>query len=200
MSKNIRASAKAARSENGRLVARIELFVHPDDTVSFQNIPLDSVNSPTSSTRYVYLESNPPSEWFNGETYIDTLSQDAMSAFIKSTHDKYRSKVGKDFGETVPTMFTDEPQFAHKTLLAHSLDDQDIFLPWTDDLESTFAETHADDLVQRVAELVWDVKGGDYMRRRWEFADHVCERFVSAFVDQMSLWCQEAGLKLTGHM
>lgn len=82
------------------------------------------------------------------------------------------------------------------------MDEQDIFLPWTDDLPQTFEELHSSDLLDRVAELVWDVSGkeSDVIRRRWEFSDHVCERFVQAFVDQMSSWCRSSGIKLTGHM
>jgi hypothetical protein len=59
-----------------------------------------------------YLESSPPSEWFNGQTYVDTLSAKAMKEFLSTTYEKYKEYVGDGFGTTIPYIFTDELQFA----------------------------------------------------------------------------------------
>ncbi|MGE4490566.1 MAG: hypothetical protein AB7E95_13575, partial [Kiritimatiellales bacterium] len=55
------------------------------------------------------VEYSPGSSWFNGYTYLDTLSEDAVAEFIQSTHERYRQEVGEHFGKTVPGIFTDEP-------------------------------------------------------------------------------------------
>ncbi len=182
------------------MVGRIELEEKQDGLVAYRFLRPNSRDPLSSDTRYVYVETNPPSEWFNGETYIDTLNPKAIKAFIHSTHDVYRETVGTDFGTTVPTIFTDEPQFCHKSSLVSAMSKDDVFLPWTSDLEKTFSQTFGVDLLQRLAEVVWDVEGDEGERRRWEYHDHVCERFVVAFMDQIATWCKNSGIKFTGHM
>jgi hypothetical protein len=151
---------------------------------------------------YAYVETNPPSPWFNGQTYIDTLNPKAMRGFIESTHAKYQEAVGSRFGTTVPCIFTDEPQFARKTRLADPFEQKDIFLPWTDDLPETFAAAYGKgaDLVAHLPELVWDLPDEKVSVTRYRFHDHVCERFVTAFMDQLGGWCEENGILLNGHM
>jgi hypothetical protein len=62
-----------------------------------------------SNVWYAYLDTNGPSPWFNDQTYIDTLSPEAMARFIEVTHEVYRKKIGDKFGTVVPCIFTDEP-------------------------------------------------------------------------------------------
>ena len=35
---------------------------------------------------------------------------------------------------------------------------------------------------------------------RYQYHDHICERFASAFADTIGTWCKEHNLMLTGHM
>jgi hypothetical protein len=106
-------------------------------------------------TWYAYVELNPTSEWFNSETYVDTLSKLAIARFIEITHHAYKDKVGDEFGKVIPTVFTDEPQFAHKTQLRDSRQKQDVFMPWLLDLPETFQERYDHDLLEDLLEVVW---------------------------------------------
>ena len=72
------------------------------------------------------------SSWYNGQTYLDTLSSDAVKKFIDVTHEKYKDKVGGEFDKTIPAIFTDEPQFTRKAVLNNSFDKMNITMPWTD--------------------------------------------------------------------
>ena len=47
------------------------------------------------------------SSWFNGETYLDTMNEDAVKRFVEVTHEAYRREIGGKFGKTVPGIFTD---------------------------------------------------------------------------------------------
>lgn len=147
------------------------------------------------------MEPNPPSEWFNSETYVDTFSKPAIARFIQITHEKYKSKVGDRFGKVIPSIFTDEPQFAHKTQLRDSKQRQDVFMPWTLDLQETFKQRYNQDLLQNLLEIAWDRPSEDGPSlTRYRFHDHICERFVEAFMDQISSWCRENGIFLIGHI
>ena len=60
---------------------------------------------------YAYLERPLPSTWYNHQTYVNTLDKAAMDRFLEITHEAYAKEIGDEFGKTVPTIFTDEPQF-----------------------------------------------------------------------------------------
>ena len=49
--------------------------------------------------------------------FVDTLNPRAIDRFIELTHEAYYRELGESFGDTVPAIFTDEPQFCHKQTL-----------------------------------------------------------------------------------
>ena len=211
-------SAAACRSENGYLLARYAVTLNPGDGTlkayrEINRIP-DQYNprerlAPDETIWLAYVETNPPSEWFNGQTYVDALNPKAIKKFIDTTHKKYKEAVGDSFGTTVPCIFTDEPQFATKTRLSSPFAKEDLFIPWTSDLPDTFhakyyhgaAYAHgAGPLIAWLPELFWNLENGRPSTLRYRFHDHVCERFVSAFMDQLGGWCKDNNIFLNGHM
>jgi len=51
------------------------------------------------------------SPWFNNQAYVNTLDKESINEFIRVTHEKYYETLGKDFGSSVPAIFTDERIF-----------------------------------------------------------------------------------------
>jgi len=149
---------------------------------------------------YIYVQTPEESPWYNNQTYVDTLSKEAIQKFIEVTYERYLETVGDDFGGVVPAMFTDEPQFSRKQTLGFALDQKDVILPWTDDVPQTYLETYGTDIVEHLPELLWDLPEGQVSVARYHYHDHICERFVEAFPDQCGEWCKNHGLMLTGHM
>lgn len=191
-------SARACRAENGFLLATYD--VELDDTGCLKSSRLLKKGESGSNVWYAYVETNPGSPWFNDQTYVDTLSKDAIGRFIESTHEVYKDKFGDKFGSVIPCIFTDEPQFATKTQLSNPRAQDDVFLPWTGDMTETFQKEYSADLVERLPELVWNLPDGKASVTRYQFHDYVCERFVSAHMDQISDWCKKNNIILNGHM
>jgi hypothetical protein len=189
-------------------LARYALSHHKNGLVSFQRLSDDVPDGPDQPDSnadkivwYVYHEVSPPSEWYNGGTYVDTMSRAAMKQFIKTTHETYAKAVGDKFGSVVPSIFTDEPQFTHKAQVNRSNDLADYFLPWTGDLGETFRQTYGYDILDRLPAVLWDTVSGDQEEpTRYHYHDHVCERFVTAHMDQISAWCRSHNIALTGHL
>ena len=195
------ASGRAIRSEEGFLVARYEIVLDDQGRLAPATRRLAEHESAGDNVWYAYVEPNPPSEWFNSETYVDTFSKPAMARFLELTHEVYKAKVGNKFGKCVPSMFTDEPQFAHKTQLVDAWQRQDVFLPWSLDLVDSFREQYSHDLLDGLPQIIWDNPSGQTVSvTRYQYHDHVCERFVRAFMDQLSDWCRKNGIFLIGHM
>jgi hypothetical protein len=191
--------AVAARSEDGTLIARYDVSVGPDGIASFRRLKDGEQFSGTGREWFCYAEYQPACSWWNGGTYVDTLSKDALASFISMTQERYYQHFAKEFGNVVPSIFTDEPQFAKKEYLADSHAVKDIFRPWTHDLPQTFKARYGTDLLDHLPELVWDVSDKPSLTR-YQYHDHVCDRFVEAFMDQISDWCRGHGIALTGHL
>ena len=191
----------AARSELGSLVARYDVQLHEDGTLrSVERLGDNEEPGSARNLYYAYVEPNKPSPWFNGETYADTLNPAAIKRFIEITHEKYKAALHDDFGKVVPSIFCDEPQFAHKTQLANATETTDIFLPWTLDLPITFQKKYGYDILDSLPEITWNLPNEETSLARYHFHDHVCERFVAAFMDQLAVYCRGNSIALTGHM
>ena len=193
-------SAAAARAGNGKLLARYAVRLNEKgELASYRRLSDGETGSPDEALRYAYLETPLENPWFNNQTYLNTLDPKAVARFIEVTHESYRRKLSKSFGNTVPAIFTDEPQFTRKTALPFAKSDHDVLLPFSDDLEDTFCAAYGVSLLDHLPELIWDLPEG-VSRIRYLYHDHVAERFSSAFADQIGAWCKRNGLELTGHM
>lgn len=142
-------------------------------------------------------EDNP---WFNNQAYLNTLDPESVQAFLHTTHDRYASSVGDQFGKRIPAIFTDEPQFSRKETLSFAFDTHPVTLPWTHDFPETFRSAYGQEITAMLPELLWDLPEGKASLVRYHYHDHVAERFAQAFADQVGQWCRAHGIALTGHM
>ncbi len=136
---------------------------------------------------------------FNDYAYVDLLHAGAVAAFLDSTHAAYASELGDEFGRTIPGIFTDEPcfQFPHYTYGEFGYQADDPAVPWTGDLPEVFEAANGYDLLPHLPGLFFDV--GDYHRVRYDFYGTVTRLFVERYTKQVHRWCQEHGLRFTGH-
>ncbi|MCL2013897.1 MAG: hypothetical protein FWG69_02800 [Oscillospiraceae bacterium] len=148
---------------------------------------------------YAYVELSGEGDWFNGQTYVNTLDKAAIDEFIRVTYDKYYEVLGKDFSGSVPAIFTDEPQFTRKRTLDRADERNAVIMPFTDDFPDTFKAEYGYDLMEKLPELFWELPE-EYSQARYHYHDHVCDRFVQAFAKNVGGWCDEHNIALTGHM
>ena len=195
----IDSAARSLRTENGELIACFDVSLNADGSLNTYT-KIDEKDEAKGFKFYAYMETATDNPWFNNQAYVDTLNPKAIAEFIRVTYDRYLEYFKDDFGGVVPAIFTDEPQFAHKTTLGFADEIKDVTLPWTADLPTTFLESyHDEDLIMHLPELVWEKQDG-VSRIRYLYHDHIAERFASAFADQCGAWCENHGLMLTGHM
>lgn len=189
----------AMRSAEGSLLAVYDIQLDEHGMLkSFEQI--EEGREAVGRKWYAYLESPAENPWYNYQTYGDTLNKEAMDQFIHITYDALKDAVGDYFETTVPSFFTDEPQFCHKTCLKAPEDDGDVFFPWTVDLTESYYGRYQEDLLKVLPLLVWGCEDGKEKEVRYRFHDHVTERFVEAFADNCGRWCKGNGVFLTGHM
>lgn len=145
------------------------------------------------------VQTAPLSSWYNGYTYLDTLSHEAVKHFIEITHENYRRKFGKHFSKTVPGIFTDEPNHGGKFQQVQDTNDG-TGLPWTAKFLSTFKNRYGYDILSHLPELFLDVENRTITPARHDYHDCVTYLFTDAFSRQIAEWCERNRLKLTGHV
>ncbi len=189
---------KATRTGNGTLIGKYDIVLDPEGKLEYYKL-IEDESEARGNVWYAYNETPHLSPRYNGYTYVDTMNKAAIDRFIELTHERYKECVGDMFGDTVPSIFTDEPQFTHKKMLPFPESEIDITLPWTKDIESTFKATYGVSLTEHIPELVWELSKG-VSRIRYFYHDHACERFAASFADNIGAWCDAHGIALTGHM
>jgi len=142
------------------------------------------------------VEVQEPSSWYNGHTYLDTLSHEAVQEFIKVTHEAYRKHCGRHFGKRVPGIFTDEPNIGGMMTRRGS---DAVGAPWTEKLPAVFNKRYGYDLIPHLPEVFLDVDGRTVTPARYHYHDCVTFLFTDAFSRQIGEWCEKHGVQLTGH-
>ena len=191
--------AVARRTGNGNLLGIYDIVLDDEGCLaSYRKI--EKGEPAEGKLWYAYMETAPLNPRYNGYTYVDTLNKKAIEKFVEVTHEAYKREIGDKFGKSVPAIFTDEPQFTHKTTLRFPDVPNDVTLPWTGDLPETFQAAYGEDLLACLPELIWELPNGKVSTVRYHYHDHACERFTDALARTLGNWCEENGLALTGHM
>jgi len=138
-----------------------------------------------------------PVGYHNDGAYLDTMNPSAVDAFIRVTHDAYAERYAVDFGDLVPSMFTDEPNFGYWVTAALS---GAAAIVWTPALPEEFARRRGYDVLSHLPELFFASVGEDFSKVRHDYMRTVTELFVESFTQRVGRWCEEHHLPLTGHV
>lgn len=194
-------AAVIIRSENRRLLKRYGVCLNGDGTMEDYLVLEEGEQLPEGyDPWYAYLEISGDNIWFNNQAYVNTLDKKAIARFLEVTHERYYGKLGEYFGEDIPAIFTDEPQFAHKTRLGKVHERIVRFLPYTDDFEETYEAAYGQGFLSYLPEVFWERTQEPVSVTRYRYHDHIAERFAEAYADQIGSWCTQHGIALTGHM
>lgn len=193
------ANAAPVRSELGTLLGRYAIGLQDGTLASSRRLQDGESVAAGERLWYAYAEPLPDSGFFGNQTYPDLLRADMTNRFIDLTHEVYRDKVGDEFGHTVPSMFTDEPQYCPISTLDTGDGKQDVFLPWTAGIIESFKGAHGTDLLDILPDIIYDRGDGNALAR-YQFIDHVAGLFADNYIGELAKWCSKNGILSTGHM
>jgi hypothetical protein len=126
--------------------------------------------------------------------YIDALNPESTRKFIESTHEKYKSAVGKDFGTVVPGFYTDEPAMHYYHM---GLDN--LVIPWTSKMFKIFRQRRGYDLKPFLPAL-YTTMGEITSKIRYDFWRTLTEQYSESYYKQIKDWCEANGVLFTGHL
>lgn len=186
---------------NGRFLAAYQVRLDEDGRLhDYRRCGEDEPERDGYRLWYVYLETAYDSPWFNGQAYVDALNEKAVACFLETTHERYYAALGHEFGGTVPSIFTDEPQLTPKGTLGRAKGLEEVMLPYTGDFGETFAREYGGDILNHIPELLWELKGKRVSQYRYWYHDHIAQRFSQAYGKQIGKWCEAHNISLCGHM
>lgn len=119
-------------------------------------------------------------------TAVDYLNRETIARFIEYTHEEYRKRYGEDFGELIPGIFFDEIYMMGNPI------------PWTDSLPAVFEARHGYSVFDILPSLVEGGTDKDE-KARLDYFDVITWMYEDAFFVQISEWCENNHLMLTGH-
>lgn len=183
--------------EGKKLLARYVVRALGNKLISYRRLSEDE--SSRGVIWYAYLATEAPRSFLNNEPYLDTLNREAVDRFADITYGSYKKNVGDFFGNTIKSIFTDEPQF-------HRFKHSRFHLPyfnkeraWTDDFDVTFRKEYGYFILDRLPELFWEpLKCRS--EARYHYFNHLSERFADAFCDNLGDRCKDMGIAFTGHL
>ena len=146
--------------------------------------------TPIEDEKHVLLHSSE----INGESfyayaavdknYVDLLEPNVARAFIASTHEVYYARYKKYFGSVIKGIFTDEPQIAMR-------------YPYSVQIVKVFKEKYGVDFHAELWKLfVENPQREEFFYRYYSVS---AELLTENFTKPIAKWCEERGIKFTGH-
>ncbi|HOM26686.1 MAG TPA: glycosyl hydrolase [bacterium] len=136
------------------------------------------------------------SDWYNGLTYVDTMNEKTINDFIKSTYEKYVKFLKNYIPNTVPAIFTDEPNYFHGRTVNKN-DKNFYYFPWTKNLRKIFKSKFGYDIYERINLLIEEKE--DYEKVRYDYSRLISELFIENFGENIYNFCEKNRISLTGH-
>ncbi|SEK19162.1 glycosyl hydrolase [Parapedobacter koreensis] len=128
------------------------------------------------------------SPWYAGFSYVDLLKAGVTEKFIEVTMAGYERHFGKEFGHTVPGVFTDEPNIEVQG---------ENNIRWTPDLFEQFKQRWGYDLVPHLPSLYEEV--GAWRKIRHNYYQVLLQLFIDRWSKPWYAYTEKNGLEWTGH-
>jgi hypothetical protein len=151
----------------------------------------------------VVHEIHAPHSFYNGGTYLDTLSTDATARFLAVTHEAYARECGEHLGRSIKGVFTDEPHrgFIFCDAVAQpGASDPGLSAPYTEKLFAEFHRRFGYRLEPRLPELFFRHGGERLSPLKWHYVELLQQLFIENWARPCLDWCHDHDLLLTGHV
>ena len=112
--------------------------------------------------------------------FADVLNPEAVTEFIRLTHERYRRRYGEKFGTTIRSIFVDETQPG-----------------WSARLPDAFRAEYGYDLIERLPALQDEIHP-EHLRVAYDLHRLRYKLFCQAWEEPISAWCRAHGLAYSG--
>lgn len=149
---------------------------------------------------YAYLVVTDKLPWFNNQAYVDTMNPEATQRFLETSYEPYYNILGQEFSRTIPSIFTDEPQFTKMQSLREGDIPEEVGIPYTDRMEKDFQEIYGESLLDHLPEIFWNIEGGKISPIRYRYLNLAADEFSQNYCGVLGKWCEDHNIMLAGHL
>jgi hypothetical protein len=128
--------------------------------------------------------------WYGGFSYVDLLAYGITEKFINLTMDGYEDYIGEEFGNTVPGIFTDEPNI-------NTIGGPQSVMRFTPILFNRFEQSYGYQLQTYLPCLYDEI--GDWKNVRHDYYALLLEMFEERWSKPWNAYTEQENLKWTGH-
>lgn len=191
---------KQSRNEKvgGCLLAKYDLLIEGDLLLDKKILKKEETGK--WETWYVYEELKEESPWYNNQTYVDVMNKEAIAEFIRKTHDKYYDRLKEEFGKSIPSIFTDEPNLSGYNPVVTIGKDTEVFLSYTDMLPERYEKVAGMSFFEALPYIVWNSPEKEHPLERYYYYECCAQLFDEAYGQQIGDWCEKHGIMMTGHI
>ena len=147
---------------------------------------------------WIYSTLLPQSGWFNDANHPDVLNPEVTEEFVKLTYEKYKDAVGNAFGDSIPFIFTDEPNIGHMGWFDVATKDEYTMF-WSRCIPALYYEKYGQNLIDVLPEVFFNFTDTEKYDVRYNFLDLVAEQFKNSYSDRIGAWCEANHIQFTGH-
>lgn len=151
---------------------------------------IDKEKGEESSNYYLFKKNfYPEAPWYGGFSYVDLLMDGVTQKFIDVTMQGYEQKIGEEFGQVVPGIFTDEPNIKAPT--------GQKTIRWTPGLFEAFRQQWGYSLSENLPALFEET--GNWKKVRHDYYSLLLDLFIKNWSKPWNEYTREQDLKWTGH-
>ncbi len=170
------------RKKNGHRIAVVDRAIRKGYSV-IRGLHFVEDDPPRRDNHKEVPENTPPAG--------DILNTNAVACFIRLVYQRYYDEFKEHFGKTVRAIFTDEPSFLAKR------GERGAMPGTTDILEHVNSHLGYD--FRPYLPALWYRDEPDAERYRRDYRQALQSRLEETFYGQISRWCREHSIALTGH-
>ncbi|HYF93284.1 MAG TPA: glycosyl hydrolase [Symbiobacteriaceae bacterium] len=129
---------------------------------------------------------------------IDYLNPDAIRRFIEVGYEPFWRELAPYFGDPLYAVFLDEPYAGFYNWAERSGEIYTSFM-YNEEFFAQFQADHGFDFRKHLYVLIHKAGDAETARLRCQFYSAYSQRAMGSFFAQLSAWCKEHGIPLTGH-
>lgn len=141
-----------------------------------------------------------PENIHNGHPPLDLLSREATAEFIKTTHERYRSRCLTRLGTVIDGFFTDTPSPGTMMSASGTAPEAEWTVPWTAGLWTEFQSSWGYDLREHLPELFLFPEGRRLSRVKLNFASTIQRLLENNWLRPLREWCDGCRISLVGRL
>lgn len=159
--------------------------------------------------KYFYEGTHAVNNWAELRRYINVLKAEPVQEFIRVTHEQYKERLGKYFGNGIEAFFTDEPSMLG-TYMDGPPTTPAVKDPIDPDIPLLPTANYSSDIVEKFTSLrgyspenyftyLYEGTSDAAKRFRWDYYKTLGELMSANYSGQLGEWCGENNVSLTGH-